>query len=80
MRLDKFLKNSRIIKRRSVAKAFCDEKKVSVNGKIAKSSQNVKVDDILQIQFGSRLVEFKVLSIANITTKDAKDILVKEIM
>ena len=56
MRLDKFLKISRIIKRRSVAKEVADKGRIQINGKLAKSSTSIKVGDQMQIQFGNRIV------------------------
>ena len=61
MRLDKFLKVSRLIKRRTVANEACDAGRVLVNGKVAKASQNVKEGDVLEIQFGTRTVKAEVL-------------------
>lgn len=63
MRLDKFLKVSRIIKRRTVANEACDESLVLVNGRRAKASYDVKVGDILEITFGNRTTRLRVLSI-----------------
>ena len=60
MRLDKFLKISRIIKRRSVAKEVADKGRIQINGKLAKSSSDVKVGDIMRIQFGNKVLEVKV--------------------
>ncbi|SHE76967.1 Ribosomal 50S subunit-recycling heat shock protein, contains S4 domain [Caldanaerobius fijiensis DSM 17918] len=57
MRLDKYLKVSRLIKRRTVAKEACDEGRVLVNGKIAKAGTEVKVGDVIEIQLGSRTVK-----------------------
>ena len=62
MRLDKYLKVSRLIKRRTVAKDICDGDKVKVNGRIAKPSTEVKPGDILTLEFGRRVVEVEVLS------------------
>ncbi|WP_099203715.1 RNA-binding S4 domain-containing protein [Miniphocaeibacter massiliensis] len=53
MRIDKFLKNSRIIKRRTIAKEACDGKRVSINGKLAKSGDIVKIGDIIEVRFGN---------------------------
>ncbi|HHX71060.1 MAG: RNA-binding S4 domain-containing protein [Miniphocaeibacter sp.] len=53
MRIDKFLKNSRIIKRRTVAKEACDGGRVSINNKVAKSGDTVKVGDIIEVRFGT---------------------------
>ena len=64
MRLDKFLKVSRIIKRRTVASEACDQGKVTVNGKVAKPSTTVKEGDILEITFGERTMKAEILTIA----------------
>lgn len=63
MRLDKFLKVSRIIKRRTVANDACDTEHVSVNGKRAKASYDVKVGDIIEITFGERTLKVRVLDV-----------------
>ena len=63
MRLDKFLKVSRIIKRRTVANDACDTDHVSVNGRPARASYNVKENDIIEITFGQRTLRVKVLDI-----------------
>ena len=60
MRLDKFLKVSRIIKRRTVANEACDAGRVLANGKVARASYDVKVGDVLEISFGTRVVKVKV--------------------
>lgn len=70
MRLDKFLKISRIIKRRSVAKEVADKGRIQINGKVAKSSSTVKVGDQLQIQFGNRLVIYKISELHESTKKE----------
>lgn len=70
MRLDKFLKVSRLIKRRTIANEACDAGRVLVNGKVAKASVNVKPGDIIEIGFGTRSVKAEVLSIAETTKKD----------
>lgn len=69
MRLDKFLKVSRIIKRRTVANEACDAGRVLVNGKIAKASYEVKEGDIIELQLGTRLVKAEVLSINEYAAK-----------
>lgn len=69
MRLDKFLKVSRIIKRRTVANEACDAEHVSVNGKKAKASYDVKEGDILEITFGQRTLKVRVLNIKEYTPK-----------
>ena len=63
MRLDKFLKVSRIIKRRTVANDACDTEHVSVNGKRAKASYDVKENDIIEITFGERTLKIRVLDV-----------------
>lgn len=74
MRLDKYLKVSRLIKRRTVANEACDSQRVSINGKTAKASTEVKVGDIIEIQFGIKTVKVKVTEIVESTKKeDAKD-------
>ena len=70
MRLDKFLKVSRLIKRRTVANEACDNARVSVNGRPAKASYDVKVGDVLQIQFGARAVTVEVLQMSENVRKD----------
>ena len=69
MRLDKFLKVSRLIKRRSVANEACDGDRVSVNGRPAKASYAVKTGDILELRFGQRTLKVEVLSVAEHATK-----------
>ena len=69
MRIDKFLKVSRIIKRRTVANDACDGERISVNGKTAKASYNVKLGDIITVSFGSKTVSVKVLDIKETTKK-----------
>lgn len=63
MRLDKYLKVSRIIKRRTVANEACDAGKVQVNGKIARASYDVKVGDVIEIAFGARTIKIEVVSV-----------------
>lgn len=69
MRLDKFLKVSRLIKRRTVANEACDAARISVNGKPAKASYDVKLGDTIAIAFGSKLVTVRVLEIKDTTKK-----------
>ncbi|MDO4529290.1 MAG: RNA-binding S4 domain-containing protein [Lachnospiraceae bacterium] len=74
MRIDKYLKVSRLIKRRTVANEACDAGRVSVNGKAVKASYDVKEGDVIEIAFGTRTVRAKVLSLLESTKKDdAKD-------
>ena len=70
MRLDKFLKVSRIIKRRTVANEACDAGRVKINDKVAKASAEVKIGDIIEVQFGSRPVRVEVLNIQDTTKKE----------
>lgn len=70
MRLDKFLKVSRLIKRRSVANEACDAGRVLVNDKTAKASLNVKEGDVIEIQFGTRAVKVEVLDVQETVKKD----------
>ena len=69
MRLDKYLKVSRMIKRRTVANEACDAGRVTVNGKVAKASYDVKVGDIIEISFGERVTRVKVLDVRDFTAK-----------
>lgn len=70
MRLDKYLKVSRLIKRRTVANEACDAGRVLVNGKAAKASVNVKPGDILEIQFGTRTVKAEILKVQETVKKE----------
>jgi len=73
MRLDKFLKVSRIIKRRALAKEVCDNGRVLINGKPAKASSDVSVGDELEIRFGQKSVTFLVELIKDTTRKEEAD-------
>jgi len=64
LRLDKFLKVSRIIKRRTVANEACSQGRVQINGKVAKPSSEVKAGDVIGIQFGDRVREYEILMVA----------------
>ncbi len=70
MRLDKYLKVSHLIKRRTVANEACDAGRVMVNGKTARASLNVKVGDIIEIQFGTKAVKVEVLEVAETVRKE----------
>ncbi len=75
MRLDKYLKVSRLIKRRTVANEACDAGRVLINDKVAKASTNVNVGDIIELGFGTRSVKVEVLDVQETTKKDeAKDL------
>ncbi len=70
MRLDKYLKVTRLIKRRTVANDACDAEKISVNGKIARASYDVKVGDIIEINMGAHPLKVKVLNVTEYATKE----------
>ncbi|MDD6211768.1 MAG: RNA-binding S4 domain-containing protein [Clostridiales bacterium] len=70
MRLDKYLKVSRLIKRRTVANEACDAGRVMINDRVAKASQDVKVGDIIEIGFGNKAVKVEVLDIRETTKKE----------
>ncbi|EGF13225.1 RNA-binding S4 domain-containing protein [Streptococcus sanguinis] len=70
MRLDKYLKVSRIIKRRPVAKEVADKGRIKVNGILAKSSTDLKVDDLIEVRFGNKLLTVKVLEMKDSTKKE----------
>lgn len=69
MRLDKYLKNSRLIKRRTIANEACDAGKVLVNEKVARASYDVKINDIITIQMGAKAIKVRVLNLAENATK-----------
>ena len=74
MRLDKYLKVSRLIKRRTVAREACDQGRVSLNGRVAKAGAAVKVGDVIEIAFGTRSVKAEILDISETVRKeDAKE-------
>ena len=70
MRLDKYLKVSRLIKRRTVANEACDAGRVNINGRPAKASAEVKVGDVIEIGFGNKQVKVEVLDVAETVRKD----------
>ena len=71
MRLDKYLKVSRLIKRRTVANEACDAGRVLLNDKVARASADVKIGDVIEVQFGTRNVKVEVLSIQDSEKKEA---------
>ena len=73
MRLDKYLKNSRIIKRRTVAKDACEQGRVEVNGKVAKPGLELKTGDVIQVTFGSNVLKVRVLAMPESVRKDDAD-------
>ena len=70
MRLDKYLKVSRLIKRRTVANEACDAGKITVNGKVARASYDVKVGDVIEITLGARSVKVKVTEVKETVRKE----------
>lgn len=70
MRIDKYLKVSRIIKRRTLANDACDAGRISVNGNVIKASYDVKVGDVIELRFGEKVSKFEVLKVAEHVTKD----------
>ena len=79
MRLDKYMKVSRIIKRRTVANEACDAKHVSVNGKPARASYDVKVGDVIELTFGSNTSRFEVLSVTEHATKESAALMFRQL-
>ena len=79
MRLDKYLKVSRLIKRRTVANEACDNGRISVNGKVVKASYEVKVGDKLEISMGPRTVAVEVVQVADNVRKDDAGLMYKGI-
>ena len=79
MRLDKYLKVSRLIKRRTVANEACDNGRISVNGRVVKASYDVKVGDKLEISMGQRTIAVEVLVVADNVRKDDACAMYKEI-
>ena len=71
MRLDKYLKVSRIIKRRTVAKEACDGGRVSINGKVAKAGAEVKEGDVLEIRCGARLGRYQITDVREVVRKES---------
>ena len=79
MRLDKFLKVSRLIKRRTVANEACDNGRISVNGRVVKASYDVKVGDKIEISMGTRTVAVEVLEVTDNVRKDDAAGMYKEV-
>ena len=80
MRLDKYLKVTRLIKRRTVANEACDGERVTVNGRTAKASYDVKVGDVIEIHFGQRTVKVEVLAVADAVAKADAAAMYREIV
>ena len=79
MRLDKYLKVSRLIKRRTVANEACDNERVTVNGRVARASYDVKVGDVIAIRFGQKTLCVEVLTVADNVGKDAAAAMYREV-
>ena len=79
MRLDKYLKVSRLIKRRTVANEACDNGRISVNGRVVKASYDVKVGEMIEISMGTRTVAVEVLLVAETVRKDDAAAMYKEV-
>lgn len=75
MRLDKFLKVSRVIKRRTVANEAADNGRISINGKVAKPSHEVKVGDIIEIKFGDKTSKFEITNIPKVQGKNIEEMI-----
>ena len=80
MRLDKYLKVSRLIKRRTVANEACDNERVSVNGKVARASYEVKIGDVIEISFGQKTVKVEVVTISEHAAKSDAPAMYKEVL
>jgi len=80
MRLDKYLKVSRLIKRRTVANEACDGERVSVNGRTAKASYIVKPGDVIEIRFGQRRLKVEVISVSEHATKSDAPAMYREVV
>ena len=79
MRIDKYLKVSRLIKRRTVANEACDNERVSVNGKVVRASYDVKVGDVIEIRFGTRELKVRVLDVKEHALKDDASSMYEEV-
>lgn len=79
MRLDKYLKVSRLIKRRTVANEACDGGRVTVNGKVARASYDVKVGDVIALYFGERVLAVEVLDVSETAGKSEASLLYREV-
>ena len=80
MRIDKFLKVSRLIKRRTIANEACDKQHISVNGRLIKASYDVKPGDIIEIRFGQRTIKVEVVSVSEHATKADAPAMYREII
>ena len=80
MRIDKYLKVSRIIKRRTVAQQACQAGRIQINGKVAKPSDKVEVDDVLTIQLGEKTYTYEVLMVPEHATKENADMMFRAVL
>lgn len=80
MRLDKYLKVSRLIKRRTVANEACDAGKISVNGKIARASYDVKTGDVIEITMGTRVVKVRVTAVKEVVRKEEAETMYEAVL
>ena len=80
MRLDKYLKVSRLIKRRTVANEACDAGKISVNGKIARASYDVKEGDVIEITLGARVIKVKVTAVKEVVRKEEAETMYQAVL
>lgn len=80
MRLDKYLKVSRLIKRRTVANEACDAGKISVNGKIARASYDVKQGDVIEITLGARTIKVKVTAVKEVVRKEEAETMYEAVL
>lgn len=79
MRLDKYLKVSRLIKRRTIANEACDNGRVLINGTVARASREVKAGDVIEIQFGQKLTKVEVLTVSEHVTKAEAPAMYREV-
>ena len=80
MRLDKYLKVSRLIKRRTVANEACDAGKISVNGKVARASYDVKEGDVIEITLGARTIKVKVTAVKEVVRKEEAETMYEAVL
>ena len=80
MRIDKYLKITRLIKRRTIANEACDNQRISVNGRVVKASYDVKPGDIIEIRFGQRTLKVEVLTVSEHATKADAPAMYREVL
>jgi ribosomal 50S subunit-recycling heat shock protein len=79
MRIDKYLKVSRLIKRRTIANQACEQDRILINGRVAKPSSDVKIGDIIEVQFGTKMLKIEVTNVSEHPTKEMAETMYKEI-